>query len=68
MNFKKYAIKINSQDTKVIYSEIEYYGLESLNANVLFYKTENEGYIFIMTPLKKNISLDKNILYDYLFK
>ncbi|PXY39913.1 hypothetical protein DMB65_15460 [Flavobacterium cheongpyeongense] len=67
LNFNKYVIKINSEDTKVIYSKIEYYGLKSLNANVLFYTVENEGYIFIMTPLKKDISLDKNILYDYLF-
>ncbi|WP_031454656.1 hypothetical protein [Flavobacterium chungangense] len=67
LNFNKYAIKFNNDDTKLIFSEIEYYGLKSLHANVLFYKSENEGYIFIMTPLKKNISLDKNILYDYLF-
>ncbi|WP_269234841.1 hypothetical protein [Flavobacterium flavigenum] len=68
INFNKYAIKINSENAKVIYSKIEYYGLKSLNANVLFYKIENEGYIFIMTPLKKDISLDKNILYDYVFE
>lgn len=67
LNFNEYVIKINDEDTKVIYSKIEYYGLKSLQANVLFYKAENEGYIFIMTPLKKGIALDKNILYDYLF-
>lgn len=67
LNFNEYAIKINNEDTKVIYSKIEYYGLKSLNANVLLYQIEDEMYIFIMTPLKKNIILDKNILYDYLF-
>jgi len=67
MNFNKYVIKINNQDTKVIYSKVEYYGLKNLNANILFYQIENETYIFIMTPLKKNITLDKNTLYDHLF-
>jgi len=67
LNFNKYAIKINNAPNKLIYSKIEYYGLKNLNANMLFYNVENETYIFIMTPLKKNIILDKNILYDYLF-
>lgn len=67
LNFNKYAIKINGENTKVIYGKIEYYGLKNLNANVLFYRIENETYIFIMTPNKENIILDKNVLYDYLF-
>lgn len=66
-NFSKYAIKINNENTKVIYSKIEYYGLKNLDANFLFYKIEGEMYIFIMTPMKEGIILDKNILYDYLF-
>ncbi|MWB93636.1 hypothetical protein GON26_04640 [Flavobacterium sp. GA093] len=67
LNFNKYTIKINNQDTKLIYSKVEYYGLKNLNANVLFYKIEDETYVYIMTPLKKNILLDKNILYDQIF-
>jgi hypothetical protein len=66
-NFSKYAIKINNENAKVIYSKIEYYGLKSLNANFLFYKVEDEMYIFIMTPMKEDVILDKNILYDHLF-
>lgn len=67
LDFNKYAIKINDEDLKVIYGEIEYYGLNKLNANVLFYNVEDLTYIFIMTPIKENILLNKNVLYDYLF-
>ncbi|WP_123912087.1 MULTISPECIES: hypothetical protein [unclassified Flavobacterium] len=67
LDFNKYAIKINDEDSKVIYGEIEYYGLNKLNANVLFYNVEDLTYIFIMTPMKENIPLNKNVLYDYVF-
>jgi hypothetical protein len=33
----------------------------------LFYNVEDLTYIFIMTPIKENILLNKNVLYDYLF-
>lgn len=68
VNFNKFAIKINSLESKVIYSQIEYYGLKSLNANFLLYKEEQDVYVFIMTPMKENIILEKDTLYDYLFK
>ena len=67
LNFSKFMIKINNQNEKVIYSNIEYYGLKNINANILFYQIEDEGYIFIMTSLKKNINIDRNKLYEHLF-
>jgi hypothetical protein len=67
LNFNKFVIKINNQDAKVIYSQIEYYGLKYMNANILLYQTEHEAYIFIMTPLKKNVLMDKNKLHEHLF-
>ncbi len=67
LNFSKYVIKINNEDAKVIYSKIEYYGLKKINANIVIYQIEDEAYIFIMTPLKKNIHMDKNKLYEHLF-
>lgn len=67
LDFSKYVIKINNQDAKVIYSKIEYYGLKNIKANILFYQIEDQVYIFIMTPLRKNIVIDKNKLYEYLF-
>jgi hypothetical protein len=62
------VIKINDDSDKVMYGKIEYYGLKNLDAEILFYKVENEGYIFIMTPSKKNVIMEKNILYQYLFE
>ncbi|SNR51411.1 hypothetical protein [Flavobacterium sp. ov086] len=67
LNFSNYIIKINNQDSKVIYSKIEYYGLKNINANIVLYNNEDKLYIFIMTPLKKNAPIDKNKLYDHLF-
>lgn len=67
VNFNKFVIKINNQEDKVIYSKAEYYGLKNINANILLYQIEDEVYLFIMTPLKKNILMDKNKLYENLF-
>ncbi|MBF4516100.1 hypothetical protein IRZ71_07090 [Flavobacterium sp. ANB] len=67
VDFNKYVIKINNQESKVIYSQIEYYGLKSLKANFLIYKEDQKIYLFIMTPKKENIILEKNTLYEHLF-
>jgi len=67
LNFSNYVFKINNQDSKVIYSKVEYYGLKNINANILLYHTENQLHVFIMTPLKKNANIDKNKLYEHLF-
>ena len=68
LSFSKFAIKINNQDDKGIYnSSVEYYGLEKLSANFLFYKIEDEIYLFIMTPLKGKGALENDTLYNYLF-
>lgn len=68
LSFSKFAVKINNQDNKGIYnSSIEYYGLEKLSANFLFYKIEDEIYLFIMTPLKGKGTLENDTLYNYLF-
>ncbi|KUJ63928.1 hypothetical protein AR687_01715 [Flavobacteriaceae bacterium CRH] len=67
VNFNKYAIKINNQESKIIYSKIEYYELKNLSANFLIYKEDHDIYVFIMTPMKENIILEKNALYDHLF-
>ncbi|MDQ1165673.1 hypothetical protein [Flavobacterium sp. SORGH_AS_0622] len=68
VNFNKLVIKINDDANKVIYGKIEYYGLKNLDAEILFYKVENEGYLFILTPSKEKVILEKNILYQYLFE
>jgi hypothetical protein len=67
MNLNEYAIKINNDANKVIKGQLEYYGLKYMSSNILFYKVKNEIYIFIMTPLKRNIILEKNLLYNLLF-
>jgi len=67
LNFNKFVLKVNNDDNKVLYSNIEYYGLKNLDAEILLYKSENIGYLFIMTPAKENILLEKDFLYNYLF-
>ncbi len=68
LNFNKFVIKVNNDNNKVLYGDIEYYGLQDLDAEVLLYKHQNEVYLFIMTPRKKDIVLEKGLLYNYLFK
>jgi len=67
LTFNKYVLKFNNDDSKVIYSTIEYYGLKKINANILFYKVENDTFVFVLTPVKGNLVLPKNILYEHLF-
>ncbi|MFD2941814.1 hypothetical protein [Flavobacterium notoginsengisoli] len=67
LNFNKFTLKINNDGNKVLYSNIEYYGLKSLDAQILLYKSENQSYLFIMTPAKENILLEKDFLYHYFF-
>ena len=67
LSFSKFAVKINNQDKGIYNSSIEYYGLEKLSANFLFYKIEDEIYLFIMTPLKGKGTLENDTLYNYLF-
>jgi hypothetical protein len=68
LNFNEFVIKINNQVDKILKSDrIAYYGLKKLSANFLFYKIEDEIYLFIMTPLKGKGVLENDILYNYLF-
>ncbi|MCD0467240.1 hypothetical protein [Flavobacterium sp. ENC] len=67
VNFKKFVLKINNDDNKILYSTIEYYGLKNLDAEIVSFKYENQIYLFIMTPVKENIILEKDFLRNYLF-
>ncbi|MBZ4035362.1 hypothetical protein K6T82_11340 [Flavobacterium sp. 17A] len=67
VNFNKFAIQINDDVNKIIYGKIEYYGLKNLDAQMLLYKIQNDSFLFILTPIKKNIVLEEHFLYNYLF-
>lgn len=67
MNLNKYVIKVNNDINKVIKGQLDYYGLEYISSNVLFYKVEDEVYIFIMTPSKKGVVIQDSTLYNLLF-
>ncbi len=67
MNLNKYVIKVNNDINKVIKGQLDYYGLEYISSNVLFYKIKDEVYIFIMTPSKKGVVIEDNTLYNLLF-
>ena len=67
MNLNEYVIKINNNINKVIKGQLEYYGLKYMSSNVLFYKIEDEIYIFILTPLKKGVDIGDNTLSNLLF-
>ncbi|OUL60541.1 hypothetical protein [Flavobacterium sp. AJR] len=68
LSFNEFVIKINNQVDKILKSDrIAYYGLKKLSANFLFYKIEDEIYLFIMTPLKGKDILENDSLYNYLF-
>ncbi|HEU4790165.1 MAG TPA: hypothetical protein VFS71_10795 [Flavobacterium sp.] len=68
LNFNEFKLKINDQDDKIVTTDrIEYYGLENLSANFLFYKIDDEIYLFIMTPNKGKGTLENDTLYNYLF-
>ncbi|WP_286971409.1 hypothetical protein [Flavobacterium sp. UBA4854] len=67
LNFNKFAIKINNDDNKTIYAKIEYYGLKNLDAQMLLYQIQNDSFLFVLTPVKENIALKENFLYNYLF-
>ncbi|WP_343584364.1 hypothetical protein [Flavobacterium sp.] len=67
LNFNKFAIKINNGDNKTIYAKIEYYGLKNLDAQMLLYQVQNDSFLFVLTPVKENIALKENFLYNYLF-
>jgi hypothetical protein len=68
LNFNEFKLKINNQDDKIIETDrIVYYDLENLSSNFLFYKIEDEIYLFIMTPIKGRGTLENDTLYNYLF-
>ncbi|MEO8238965.1 MAG: hypothetical protein ABI576_12720 [Flavobacterium sp.] len=68
LNFNEFVIKINNQNDKILKTdEIVYYDLKNLSANFLFYKIEDEIYLFIMTPLKGKGVLENDTLYNCLF-
>ena len=67
MDLNEYMIKVNNDTNKVITGQLEYYGLKYISSNVLFYKIEDEIYIFIMTPLKKGVIIEDDTLYNLLF-
>lgn len=67
MDFNEYTIKVNDNIDKIIQGQLDYYGLKYISSNVLFYKVEDEIYIFIMTPLKKGVAIEDDTLYNFLF-
>lgn len=67
VKFNKLVIKINDDADKVIYGKIEYYGLKSLDAQILFYRVKDKSYLFMMTPIKTGTVLEHNYLYNHLF-
>lgn len=67
LNFNKFIIKINNNDNKILYGNVEYYGLKNLDAQIVFYQSKSKGYFFIMTPIKEGTVLKKNFLQNYLF-
>lgn len=67
MDLNKYEIKINNNVEKVINGKLDYYGFAYISSNILFYKIKDEIYIFIMTPSKKDVIVEEDTLYNFLF-
>ncbi|HJR99925.1 MAG TPA: hypothetical protein VJ780_03220 [Flavobacterium sp.] len=67
MDLNKYEIKINNNVEKVINGKLDYYGFPHISSNILFYKIKDEIYIFIMTPSKKDVIVEEDTLYNFLF-
>lgn len=68
INADEFRIMLNDKDNLVISGYSEYEDISDVYFDVLFYKIENEVYVFIMNSGDAKKPIKKRQLYNYLFK